>query len=258
VLAFLQGPMRLDETAAQLITGAGALLGMVFFVLFGRLSDRIGHRKPIVIGYGFTLVMLFPLFWIMGSAANPALAEAARRAPVIVSGPSCTYDPFAKAQADACGQILDHLSKRGVTYSTEVTPVVSVSVGGEPVLSPTVEAIDAALHAKGYSFDRVVPAPGQIATILLAILGLSALSGATYGPVAAALSEMFPPRIRYSSLSIPYHIGTGYFGGFLPLISQYIAAKAGDPYAGLWYTFAVVAMALAVSLWGLRDPEKLA
>lgn len=256
VLAFLQGPMRLEETAAQLITGAGAMLGMVFFVLFGRLSDRIGHRKPIVIGYGFTLLMLFPLFWIMGTAANPELAAAARRAPVVVSGPSCRYDPFAKVQADACGQILDHLTKRGVTFTRAVTPVVSVSVGGQPVLDTSVEAIDAALKAQGYNFDRVVPSPGRIVTILIAILGLSALSGATYGPVAAALAEMFPPRIRYSSLSIPYHIGTGYFGGFLPLISQYISAKAGDPYAGLWYTFAVVAMALIVSLWGLRDPER--
>jgi MFS family permease len=77
-----------------------------------------------------------------------------------------------------------------------------------------------------------------------------ALSGATYGPVAALLSEMFPPRIRYSSMSIPYHIGTGYFGGFLPFISQYIVAKTGDPYAGLWYTIRVVAMALVVTaLW---------
>jgi MFS family permease len=79
------------------------------------------------------------------------------------------------------------------------------------------------------------------------------VSGATYGPVAALLSEMFPPKIRYSSMSIPYHIGTGYFGGFLPLVSQYIVARTGDPYAGLWYTFAVVLMALLVTLFGLQE-----
>ena len=82
---------------------------------------------------------------------------------------------------------------------------------------------------------------------------MTALSGATYGPVAALLSEMFPPRIRYSSMSIPYHIGTGYFGGFLPFISQYIVAKTGDPFAGLWYTIAVVAMALVVTLFWLPE-----
>ena len=94
------------------------------------------------------------------------------------------------------------------------------------------------------------PEGTAIVLILLAILGLSALSGMTFGPVAALLSELFPPRIRYSSMSIPYHIGTGYFGGFLPVISQYIIARTGDPYAGLWYTFAVVAMALVVTaIW---------
>src|SRR3546814_19293819 len=79
------------------------------------------------------------------------------------------------------------------------------------------------------------------------------LSGATYGPAAALLSELFPPRIRYSSMSIPYHIGTGYFGGFLPLVSQYVVARTGDPYAGLWYTFGVVAMALVVKIFGLSE-----
>jgi hypothetical protein len=88
---------------------------------------------------------------------------------------------------------------------------------------------------------------------MAAILVLMALSGATYGPVAALLSEMFPPRIRYSSMSIPYHIGTGYFGGFLPFISQSIVVRTGDPYSGLWYTFAVVAMALVVTVWGLKE-----
>jgi len=85
------------------------------------------------------------------------------------------------------------------------------------------------------------------------MLGLMALAGATYGPVAALLSEMFPSRIRYSSMSIPYHLGTGYFGGFLPFISQLIVAKTGDPYAGLWYTIAVVAMALLVTAFGLKE-----
>jgi MFS family permease len=78
------------------------------------------------------------------------------------------------------------------------------------------------------------------------------LSGATYGPVAALLSEMFPPRIRYSSMSIPYHLGTGYFGGFLPLIASYIVARSGNPYAGLWYTWVVVAVALVFGAVGLR------
>ncbi|WP_404336769.1 MFS transporter [Sphingomonas sp. MMS12-HWE2-04] len=253
VLSFLSGPMRLDPTAAQLITGGGALLGTVFFVLFGRLSDRVGRKKPIVIGYALTLVLLFPLFWVIGSAANPGLAEAARRAPVIVSGLHCRYDPFTTRQRDECGQVLDHFSRKGVAYKTVRAPVVSVSIGGVPVEDTRPEALDTALQAAGYPIGHVVPSPGNIAMIVLAMLCLMALSGATYGPVAALLSEMFPPSIRYSSMSIPYHVGTGYFGGFLPLISQYVVARTGNPYAGLWYTFAVVAMALLVTLFGLKE-----
>jgi hypothetical protein len=121
------------------------------------------------------------------------------------------------------------------------------------VADATPAGLDAALAAAGYKLERIMPSAGNIAVIVLAILGLMALAGATYGPVAALLSEMFPSRIRYSSMSIPYHLGTGYFGGFLPFISQYIVARTGDPYAGLWYTIAVVAMALVVTALGLQE-----
>ena len=253
VLSFLQGTMRVEATAAQVIVGCGALLGLGFFILFGRLSDRVGRKPPIVIGYLLTLLLLFPIFWMMGSAANPGLALAAARAPVVVSGPACAYSPFAAAQSDACGRLLDILSKKGVPYTKVRTPATLVLVGGVPVRDLSDAGLTAALTDAGYDLGHVVPAPGGIALILLAILALAALSGMTYGPVAALLTEMFPPRIRYSSMSIPYHIGTGYFGGFLPFISQYIVARTGDPYAGLWYTMAVVAMALVVTVFGLQE-----
>ena len=179
VLAFLQNPLRVDQTVAQIIAAAGALIGLVFYVLTGAISDRIGRKKPIVIGYALTLVLLFPLFWAIGYAAGNG-------------------------------------------------------AGAPP----------------GESF---VPDAGSIALILAPIIGLMALSGLTYGSVAALLAEMFPPNIRYSSMSIPYHFGTGYFGGFLPLISAYVVARSGDPYAGLWYTWGVVAMALVVTLFWLPE-----
>ncbi|TKD52126.1 MHS family MFS transporter [Sphingomonas baiyangensis] len=253
VLSFLTGPLRVEETTAQLITGGGAAAGLFWFVFFGKLSDRVGRKLPIVIGMIATLFFLFPLFWIIGQAANPGLAAAAERAPVVVMGPACAYDPFAATQADACGRVLDHLSKKGVAYTKAEAGVVRVSVGGTPVVDTSPAGLDAALEAAGYDLDRVIPSGGNLVVILLAIVGLSALSGATYGPVAAVLTEMFPPSIRYSSMSIPYHIGTGYFGGFLPFISQYIVARTGDPYAGLWYTWAVVLMALIVTAWGLKE-----
>lgn len=255
VLSFLQGAMRVEPVTAQLLAGAGATAGLFWFVLFGKLSDKVGRKKLVVIGYAFTLLTLFPLFWAMGNAANPGLAEAARRAPVIVSGPACAYDPSAKTQADPCGQLIDQLSKKGIPYTTAVTPSTSVSVGGVPVVSNGAEDIDAALAGAGYNLAPVVPSPGGIVVILVAIIGLAALSGLTYGPIAALLCELFPPRIRYSSMSIPYHIGAGFFGGFLPLISQYIVAKTGDPYAGLWYAWAIVAVALVVTLFVFKESD---
>lgn len=256
VLAFLQGPLRVEETAAQVLVGIGAAAGLGWFVLFGWLSDRVGRKLPIVIGYALTLVMLFPLFWVIGGAANPDLARAARQAPVVVSGPDCHYSPFRQMQADECGKLLDFLSKKGVTYATARAPVTVVTIGDDTLGDPTLAALEAALVARGYNLGKVVPSLGNSAIILFCIILLTALAGMTYGSVAALLCELFPPRIRYSSMSIPYHIGTGYFGGFLPFISQYIVARSGDPYGGLWYTFAVVAMALVVTVAMLPDDQR--
>ncbi|MBN8808688.1 MAG: MFS transporter [Sphingomonas sp.] len=255
-LTFLTTTMRVEETTAQLIVGAGGLMGLFWFILFGRLSDAVGRKAPIVIGYAATLALLFPIFWVMGSAANPALTHANMRAPVVVSGPTCQYDlttmVLSQQQKDKCAQLLDYFSKKGIAYTKETTPVVAVSIGGDAVTDTSPKGLDAALAANGYRLDKVRPTPFGVIIILAAMLVMSALAGATYGPVAALLAEMFPPRIRYSSMSIPYHIGTGYFGGFLPLISQLIVAKTGHPYAGLWYTWIVVAVALVVTLWGLE------
>ena len=253
ILSFLTQTMRVEETAAQLLTGAGALMGLGWFLLFGHVSDKVGRKKPIVLGYALTLVLLFPIFWGLGAAANPGLSDAARRAPVQVRGADCRYSPFDKVQATECGRLLDQLSKRGIPYSVVSAPDLALRVGDTRVADQSPAGIEAALTAAGYDLSRVTPSAGRTVLILLLILAMAGLSGITYGPVAALLSEMFPPAIRYSSLSIPYHIGTGYFGGFLPFISQYIAARTGDPYAGLWYTEAVVLMALIVTWFGLKE-----
>ncbi|WP_033073147.1 MFS transporter [Sphingopyxis sp. MWB1] len=259
-LSFLKGPMKVDDTAAEIIVGLAAALGMGFFIWAGRLSDRVGRKKPIVWGYGATLLLLFPLFWLMGSVGNPALTAAAEKAPVTVTGSQCSFDPFAERQETICGQTLGELTKLGVPYKIAAsdTPfdTVQVTIGDREVASEDPALLKPALEAMGYDFEKQIPAPLGIAVIFIALLGLSALSGFTYGPVAALLAEMFPPHVRYSSLSIPYHLGTGYFGGFLPLIASFIIAKTGDAYAGLWYTWGVVLMAFLVTAFMLREPKE--
>lgn len=252
-LYFLQNGLHISAGVAQLLVGGSAFAGMVSFVFFGWLSDRVGRKKPIVIGYALVLLLLLPLYQFMGSVGNPSLYEAARRAPVLVSGPDCRFDPFAKVQPTACGQLLDHFSKRGIPYEKREAPAAAVSIGGVPVADHSAAGLDRALEGAGYATAPVTPERGRAALLFLSLLLLWTLSGATYGPVAALLSEYFPAPIRYSSLSIPYHIGTGYFGGFLPLVSQYIIARTGDPYAGLWYTIVVVAVALLTCLIALPE-----
>ena len=111
--------------------------------------------------------------------------------------------------------------------------------------------IQAWLGEYGYDLGKQVPPATNILGIVLILVVFGSLSGATFGPVASLLSEMFPPQIRYSSMSIPYHIGTGYFGGFLPLIAGAIVALTGDIFAGLWYTWVLLVVAVAVAWWGL-------
>ncbi|PJG49494.1 MFS transporter [Sphingobium sp. LB126] len=252
-LYFLQSGLHVSPGMAQLLVGGSAFAGIASFIFFGWLSDRIGRKKPIVIGYALVLLLLMPLYQFMGSTANPTLYRTAKQAPVVVSGPDCSFHPFAKVQPTACGKLLDHFSKRGIAYEKREAAAPSVSIGGKVVGDLSAGGLDAALRAAGYDSGTVTPDWPRAILLFLALLLLWTLSGATYGPVAALLSEYFPARIRYSSLSIPYHIGTGYFGGFLPLVSQYIVARTGDPYAGLWYTVAVVAAALLTCLVALPE-----
>jgi MFS family permease len=263
-LSFLKGPMRVDAVTAEIVIGISALVSMGFYLLVGKWSDRIGRKLPIVIGAALTLLLLFPLFWAMGSLANPGLKASAATAPVVVTGQACSTDPFAdlfgRKQSD-CGKLLETLTASGVPYAVTEGPALSLSVGGNPVTLDPAWLIDgkvrragveSALTAHGFDFSVQKPALGALIGIAVLLMALGGLSALTYGSVAALLTEMFPPQIRYSSMSIPYHIGAGYLGGFLPLIANYINARTGDAYAGLWYTWAVVAFGLLVAMWGLR------
>ncbi len=260
-LAFLKSAMRIEDTTAEILVGLAALAGMGFYVLFGALSDKVGRKLPIVTGYVLILVFLFPLFWMIGGAANPGLAAANRDTPVVVAGPDCQYAIFSTEQATPCGKLLADLSGVGVAYSRVDAPELSVTVGGKPLplaeyrfddKKARAEQLAAWLGEAGYDLGKFKPSGWAAVVVWFGLFLVMLLSAMTYGPVAALLTEMFPARIRYSSMSIPYHIGTGYFGGFLPFISGVIVARTGDPYSGLWYTWVVTAVALLVAWWGLK------
>ena len=258
-LSFLRGPMRVDEGVVEWMLLIAGTISMSFYVVVGRWSDRVGRKKPIIIGALASLALLFPVFWGIGSLANPGLQDSASAAPVTVNGPACEYDPFAEVQASACGRALQDLTALGVPYAIGEGPAAELSIGGArhsyvDLPEDTRRAIiQGWLETNGYSFERQTPPLTSILGIIGLLLVLGMLSALTYGSVAALLSEMFPAKIRYSSMSIPYHIGAGYLGGFLPLIAGYIVAMTGNAYAGLWYTMAVVGFGLIVAWWGLPD-----
>lgn len=247
-LYFLQSTTRIPETQALIFMAFGALLAAPLYVAFGWVSDKVGRKRLLLLGYALTLVLIFPLFRLMGDAANPALGEATRANPVTIELPACDYSVFGKPDTD-CERGLAFLSKNGIDHRKASADTVALQVGTQRVEGFDADAWQAALVAAGYP-DKADPERVDGLMIVLAVAAMVALSAMTYGQVAAILVELFPAKVRYTSMSIPYHIGTGYFGGFLPVISQYIVVRTGDAYAGLWYTFGVVLMALIVSaIW---------
>lgn len=257
-LYFLQGTARISEAEALTYMAVGASLAAPLYVACGWLSDYMGRKKLLLTGYALTLALLFPLFHMMADAANPALAKATRINPVqIATGPDCEFNLFAPKQKTPCSKALAFLAKRGISYtkSTAATGIdIEAKIGTATLRSFDEAQYTQALVAAGYP-DKADPAQKKPWRIILAVALMVALSAMTYGQVAAILVELFPARIRYTSMSVPYHIGTGYFGGFLPFISQYIVVKTGNAYGGLWYTVAVVAMAFVVSLLFLPETK---
>ncbi len=244
-------------TINGLMMGAAAV-SAVLYVVFGWLSDRIG-RKPVMLG-GMTLALVFyfPGFHLLERAANPALAEASARAPVSVTAApgNCAlqFDPIGKAAfVSSCDIAKSALANAGVSYANQTGPVGApavVQIGETRIVSKSAEglpakdakavkaageaAIKAALAKAGYP-TAADPARmniwGVFGVLLVFVIGATAL----YGPLAAALVELFPTKVRYTALSLPYHIGTGWIGGFVPFSAFAIVAAVGNIYAGLWY-----------------------
>tara|TARA_R110002073_G_scaffold274079_1_gene437630 strand:+ start:318 stop:1949 length:1632 start_codon:yes stop_codon:yes gene_type:complete len=267
-LSFLKGPMRVDDTTAEIMIGVAGFLSMGLYLIVGKWSDRVGRKKPIIWGNIIILLTLFPAFWMLGNLANPGLSQAEETAPVVISGPDCKYDPFADQQATQCGRLIEDLTASGISYDLIAAPVLSLTAGSadlslanygwEKAGPERREQLQALLTMAGYDFSEQYPSVMTMLGVVAILLFLGLLSAMNYGSVAALLAEMFPAKIRYSSMSIPYHIGAGYFGGFLPLIAGYIIARTGDAYSGLWYTWIFVFIALVVGWWGIPDDPEAA
>lgn len=251
-LYFLTGTARVPETDTLTYMAIGAAIAAPFYVFFGWLSDRVSRKKVLLAGYAITMLATFPLFRMMADAANPALSAATAASPVTLALPECPFDPLAQKQTSDCAKALNFLSKRGISHAKVESPTLELRVGGQTVQGYDEKAYVAALEEAGYP-NESDPATRKPVLIVLAVALLVMLSAMTYGQVAAILTELFPPHIRYTSMSIPYHIGTGYFGGFLPFISQLIVVQTGGTFMGLWYTVGVVAMAFIVSLIWLPE-----
>jgi len=259
-LSFLKGPMRVEDVTAEILIGIGGFISLGLYIVVGKWSDKVGRRKPIILGNIATLLLLFPVFWGLGSLANPGLQTAQETNPVTIAGPECDYDPFADEQVTQCGRLMQDLTGIGISYSVAAGDTVSLSAGEVEMdlagyswddSAARVGQLEAFLSGNGYDFSEGVPSGAAMIGIIALLVVLGALSAANYGSVAALLTEMFPAKIRYSSMSIPYHFGAGYFGGFLPMIAAFIVASTGDLYAGLWYTWVFVLIATIVAWWGL-------
>jgi MFS family permease len=282
-LFFLTQILKVDAQTANLLIAASLLLATPFFLVFGALSDRIG-RKPIIMG-GLLLAALtyFPIFRAITHYANPALADAQERAPVTVTADpafcSVQFNPVGTSKfTSACDIAKAALVKRGVRYSNEdPTGRPSVSMGphydayvdvGSTVI-PSYDATAPDAKAKGAAFDAALGAalktagypaaadPARInkpmLTLLLWILVIYVTM--VYGPIAAMLVELFPTKIRYTSMSLPYHIGNGWFGGFLPPITFAIVAATGSIYSGLWYPIAIAVITLVIGMLFVRETK---
>jgi MFS family permease len=281
-LFYLEKILKVDGATTNILIATALAIGTPFFVFFGWLSDRIGRKPIILAGCLLAVIAYFPLFHALTAAANPALARAQAQAPVhlLVNPGRCSvqFDPVGKNKFDsmACDVVKAWLTKAGVPYETgswaSVGPMpdmVRVSIGKRdlPVFdsAPLRDSANRAevvkqyqamlkqgIEAAGYP-AKADPAAMNTPLIVAILFALVLLVTMVYGPIAAMLVELFPSRIRYTSMSLPYHIGNGWFGGFLPTTAFAMVAATGDIYFGLWYPVAIAALTLVIGLLFLPE-----
>jgi len=287
-LFFLQSILKVDMFTANVLIAWSLILGTGGFIFFGSLSDRIGRKPIILAGCLLAALTYFPVFKTLSEAANPALYKAQQATPVVVlAAPndcSFQFNPTGTSKfTSSCDVTKALLARSSVAYSVqevaagsvakvkigdkEITSFESAKLTGEDaktVPAAFTKSVNEALAAAGYPAPGK-PAPGmvkmngffdfngQVVTLVLLLTYLVLLVTAVYGPIAAALVELFPTRIRYTGMSLPYHIGNGWFGGLMPATAFAMIAATGDPYYGLWYPIVIAVMTVVIGMIFVKD-----
>jgi len=278
-LFFLEKTLKIDGGTANILIAIALALGTPFFIVFGWLSDRIGRKPIILLGCALAALTYFPAFQMLTAAGNPAMAAAQARAAVTVTADpgvcSFQFDPVGKNRFErtGCDIAKAALAKSGVSYTSVTRERITgapahVRIGARELIAPepwrlaeeargdAAEAfrreLSAATAAAGYpaaADPDAIDKPRVVAILFWLVL----LVTMVYGPIAALLVELFPSRIRYSAMSLPYHIGNGWFGGFLPTTAFAMVAATGNIYYGLWYPIGVALLTLVVGLLFLPE-----
>jgi MFS family permease len=279
-LFFLERMMKVDGGTANILIAIALAIGTPFFIFFGWLSDRIGRKPIILAGCALAALTYFPLFDALAGAANPALHRAQATAPaqVIADPADCSvqFDPIGRNRFDArsCDIVKSWLARGGVSYANVAAPpgtTARLRIGAAELEAPRPDGlapaeraaaiaafqqqVQQALAAADYP-SRADPAQIDRVRVVLILTILVLYVTMVYGPIAALLVELFPARIRYTSMSLPYHIGNGWFGGFLPTTAFAMVAATGDIYYGLWYPVAVAALTVVIGLLFLPETRR--
>jgi MFS family permease len=277
-LFFLTGALKVDGPTANLLVAASLIIGTPFFVIFGVLSDKIGRKPIIMAGCLLAILTYFPVFNALTKAANPVLAEAQAKNKVVVTADpkecSFQFNPTGTVKfTSSCDIAKQVLSANSVSYDNAVaapgTPA-KIMIGATEIVSYSAAGLSAddlkkkdaefkkstldALKTAGYP-AKADPAKIDKVMIIVILSYLVLLVTMVYGPIAAMLVEMFPTRIRYTSMSLPYHIGNGWFGGLLPATALAIVAQTGNMYNGLWYPIIIAGMTLIVGTLFIKETK---
>jgi MFS family permease len=277
VQVFLTKSLGVPEPTKDALVLAMTVVSAPLYVLFGWLSDKVGRKPVMIAGMLLALFAYFPGFHAIAAAANPALVEAQQRRPVDVYTDPATcsvqFDPVGTRQfKSACDIAKSYLASTGISYRSLASAdgKTIVAVGQEQIDIPdgrhlegpalkalketTGKQIKGALTAEGYP-EKADPARIDTPKLFFWLMIFAIAATALYGPQAAALVEMFPTRVRYTAMSLPYHVGTGWVGGFLPVTSFALAAITGNIYSGLWYSVAFTAISVIVTLFFIRETK---